>query len=938
MADRNEHMASSLRIVLLCLFFFNFMPNGLGFGDVEWYENYTVNGWTIPVCTRSLPCNSENCSTTPYNSAGQCYCDPVCFYFSDCCIDFFNECEEDLADDDFSEATKGIYPSQFSCVKPAGNPQFDDQYLMVSKCDERWNDEKTDMTKAKCESQAMDEDSLTFIPVVYMNSITFKNIYCVLCNFKNDISRVTPWGIDATCLSAEFANTSRSNFNNDQISGIIKNCYWNFVNPFSSTAARRCDNARSTSCDVDQNNDTMVQLAEACESYKGVVSVYNNPHCHLCYNALVLNQNLDTIYLNMIYMKCPPSTTDKSIVEPIYPYPNYPISVLFDFSSVNNLPSHEQQLDLSCGDNQIYDQYQNVCLNLSCPVGYSLMNSSCQRLPSNLSCLFEEGVPVFIEMECMYAIENNSNCNPDVHLPNTIISLFDKNYMTSSNLSVSNFQAEAIRNRSLTVCSQRLEIWGYLQMNVDVSQENLDSVILSKNIQNHLGNATCSDMTLTISIGCSNLKETCPNVALHDDFVKSHDDGTRQKFLIGEIAYYFKDSLYSIEYNITSAQTNSKREYLQVCKVPSETCTLVSQNVSLFVDLGNGSYLYLPLNRTLTSNDYIEVGNDTIFVCSYVLNNNNSSGFLNFSSAQSILSTIGLTLSVIALFLTFLSYLKFNLLRKATSNILIMSLCVTLIVAQLFILFGGLAALNSSICISFAIMGHYMWIAVFSHTTALAFDLQRRFGIAAKFGHTDEGASVLSRFLLFVWACPVLVLGPCLGVYFTGKTFQHFSLTYNTLTCWIGDGLANLYVFGIPVACFLIINIILFVMVVVGLHQMRMSPVNKHKSKDSKLSSDLLIYIKMSTLLGFTWVFGFIAAFAGVTALWYIFIILNSLQGVYIFIAFVCNQRVLILWKESCPCFGRLSSMTSSKSRSTSSEMVTMKKSKGKVSGSESML
>ena len=95
---------------------------------------------------------------------------------------------------------------------------------------------------------------------------------------------------------------------------------------------------------------------------------------------------------------------------------------------------------------------------------------------------------------------------------------------------------------------------------------------------------------------------------------------------------------------------------------------------------------------------------------------------------------------------------------------------------------------------------------------------------------------------------------------------------------------------------------------------------------------------QMSTLLGFTWVFGFVAAFANVTALWYIFIILNSLQGVYIFIAFICNKRVFELWRDSCTCLDRVSSTSSSKSRATSSDVVTMKKSDRKTTTSESML
>ena len=127
-------------------------------------------------------------------SLGGCHCDPYCFYFKDCCIDYLNECRTDLVDDAFHEATEGIDPSQFSCEQPAGNPRYNDKYWMVSQCDVRCS--KKEM-KAKCEGQAVDEDKLTSIPVEYLKSITFKNVYCAVCNNKN-ISDITPWKIDLT--------------------------------------------------------------------------------------------------------------------------------------------------------------------------------------------------------------------------------------------------------------------------------------------------------------------------------------------------------------------------------------------------------------------------------------------------------------------------------------------------------------------------------------------------------------------------------------------------------------------------------------------------------------------------------------------------------------------------------------------------------------------
>ena len=53
-----------------------------------------------------------------------------------------------------------------------------------------------------------------------------------------------------------------------------------------------------------------------------------------------------------------------------------------------------------------------------------------------------------------------------------------------------------------------------------------------------------------------------------------------------------------------------------------------------------------------------------------------------------------------------------------------------------------------------------------------------------------------------------------------------------------------------------------------------------------------LLYIKLSTLLGLTWVFGLVASIMDMPSLWYPFIILNSLQGTFIFVFFDLKWRV----------------------------------------------
>jgi hypothetical protein len=108
---------------------------------------------------------------------------------------------------------------------------------------------------------------------------------------------------------------------------------------------------------------------------------------------------------------------------------------------------------------------------------------------------------------------------------------------------------------------------------------------------------------------------------------------------------------------------------------------------------------------------------------------------------------------------------------------------------------------------------------------------------------------------------------------------------YGGSMCYIQKGEMVAYLFTLPVGLVIMINIILFSVVVIQMHNSRMS-----LDQDRNL---LHIYAKLSTLTGFTWVFGFLSFFLNVNLFDYIFIILNASQGICLFFAFVANKRTL---------------------------------------------
>lgn len=57
------------------------------------------------------------------------------------------------------------------------------------------------------------------------------------------------------------------------------------------------------------------------------------------------------------------------------------------------------------------------------------------------------------------------------------------------------------------------------------------------------------------------------------------------------------------------------------------------------------------------------------------------------------------------------------------------------------------------------------------------------------------------------------------------------------------------------------------------------------------------MFVRMCTVMGFTWLFGLLASFMEIITMpgliiTYIFVIASALEGLFIFVAFTCNHRI----------------------------------------------
>ena len=74
---------------------------------------------------------------------------------------------------------------------------------------------------------------------------------------------------------------------------------------------------------------------------------------------------------------------------------------------------------------------------------------------------------------------------------------------------------------------------------------------------------------------------------------------------------------------------------------------------------------------------------------------------------------------------------------------------------------------------------------------------------------------------------------------------------------------------------------------------------SKMTSSCSPTRINFQLYVRLAVIMGLTWITGLAAGFVDVEAVWYVFISLNTLQGLFIFVAFTCNRRVVNGVRES---------------------------------------
>ncbi|XP_043937262.1 adhesion G-protein coupled receptor G5-like [Protopterus annectens] len=247
-----------------------------------------------------------------------------------------------------------------------------------------------------------------------------------------------------------------------------------------------------------------------------------------------------------------------------------------------------------------------------------------------------------------------------------------------------------------------------------------------------------------------------------------------------------------------------------------------------------------------------------------------------------------------ALFTILLYLLTRHQLKCDNSTAIHINLSVALLLLNLtFLLNSWLASFNiDGLCRFIAIFMHFSLIGCFSWMGLEGFHLylmiRKVYNICIKF--------YLLKLCLIGWGIPALmitVIGPINNPSKYGRiSFTTGDNQTSSSMCWILDPLVLYITNWGYLGLIFIFNTAVLGLVCYEIHRLRCS--NKMMQEKTKWWKDMLTIFGLVCLLGSTWVMAFFAFDIFKEATMYIFTILNSLQGGFLFVWFLLNHSARV--------------------------------------------
>ncbi|CAE1313016.1 Putative adhesion G protein-coupled receptor E4P [Acanthosepion pharaonis] len=253
---------------------------------------------------------------------------------------------------------------------------------------------------------------------------------------------------------------------------------------------------------------------------------------------------------------------------------------------------------------------------------------------------------------------------------------------------------------------------------------------------------------------------------------------------------------------------------------------------------------------------------------------------LSHQNALRIITYVGCAISLVCLFLSWITFMLVPSIRGERNSIH-KNLVFCLFAAELLFMVGIHRTDNKLLCSIFAGVLHYLFLAAFSWMLMEAAKI-----LIMIIQVFNSSKSKMIYFYIFGYGFPAVIVGISAAVNLEGYgTDKH---------CWLSTENYFVWAFNGPVAFILLVNavVLTYALVTIYKHSGYVIPDDMVGTVAAWAKGAL----SLEVILGVTWLFGFFFVSHSTLIMAYIFAILNTLQGFFIY-CFHClgNKQV---WKE----------------------------------------
>ena len=334
---------------------------------------------------------------------------------------------------------------------------------------------------------------------------------------------------------------------------------------------------------------------------------------------------------------------------------------------------------------------------------------------------------------------------------------------------------------------------------------------------------------------------------------------------------------------------------IQGRSISNKQCNGTILKTEEYIEMDNRSIFLKVENRILNESEFIFINESAIFLCIDDMGTT-SAKVKEMNSAKSLLTVICLSISLIALAMQILTFICMKELHTIPGK-MVVSLSIALFFAQFLFLVGINRTSDHALCVTISAITHYFFLASFFWMNVISYDMAKTL---TSMTISSRSRMLFTYYSLYAWSMPFIIVFLCL---LNNETlyWPEFSPRYGEKICWFNNNYGQGLFFIFPVAIVIIVNVCLYSYTGWKMwNQVKDSKIAatskrtgtmksaKHRKQDRNY---FIIFMKLALIMGVSWILGFISGVVDTPVLWYIYIVLCGLQGLFIYFAFGFKRK-----------------------------------------------